>query len=177
MEVDLFGSAWNARLPKFVSWLPQPGGWRTDALTIHWRDLQGYAFPPFSLIPHCLSKIIRDQAPIVPIVPIVTHYWPSQAWFPTLLELASDCPRLFHPIPSLLTSPLGECHPLTMDGSIRLIGWKLSGIACEVEIFRNRFSTLCWQQPELIHTLHTRQPGHLGMIRAVEGMLIPCRLA
>ena len=25
--------------------------------------------------------------------------------------------------------------------------------------------------------LHTRQPGHLGMIGAVEGMLIPCRLA
>jgi hypothetical protein len=73
MKVDLFASAWNARLPKFVSWLPQPGGWRTNALTIHWRDLKGYAFPPFSLIPHCLSKIIRDQASIV----LVTPYWPS----------------------------------------------------------------------------------------------------
>lgn len=34
MEVDLFASAWNARLPRFVSCLPQTGAWKTDALTI-----------------------------------------------------------------------------------------------------------------------------------------------
>lgn len=111
-----------------MSLLAQQGGWIT-ALTIHWRALQG-ANPP---------ELIPDKAFIV----LVTLTWPRQASFPTLMELASDCYQLFHPILSLLTSPLGQCQPLTMDGSIRVIGWKLAGIACEVEAFRKTLSTLC----------------------------------
>lgn len=137
MVVDLFASAWIAKLPRFMSLLAQQGGWIT-ALTIHWRALQG-ANPP---------ELIPDKAFIV----LVTLTWPRQASFPTLMELASDCYQLFHPILSLLTSPLGQCQPLTMDGSIRVIGWKLAGIACEVEAFRKTLSTLCWQQQELIHS-------------------------
>ena len=48
IKTDLFASAWNARCQRFVSWLPQPGAWKIDALSISWKDLHGYAFPPFN---------------------------------------------------------------------------------------------------------------------------------
>ena len=56
--MDLLASSWNTQLPKFVSWLPQPGSWKTNAWSINWKGLQGYPFPPFNMIKNCLSKII-----------------------------------------------------------------------------------------------------------------------
>jgi hypothetical protein len=46
VEVDLFASSWNAQLPIFVSRFPQPGAWKTDALSLSWKALAGYCFPP-----------------------------------------------------------------------------------------------------------------------------------
>jgi hypothetical protein len=134
ISVDLFASEWNTRLPKFVSWFPQPGAWKTDAFSMNWRDLQGYAFPPFGLIPNCLSILISDKASVI----MITPYWPSQAWFPSLLQLTVDIPRLLMPSPNILSSPLGGCHPLTLDDTMRLIVWKLSGSASEPRVFRQK---------------------------------------
>ncbi len=173
MEVDLFASSWNAQLPILVSRFPQPGAWMTDALSLGWKNLSGYCFPPFGLIPFCLSKIRQEQAEIVLIAP----YWPSQYWFPSLLELATDVPRLLFPRKSLLTSPLGECHPLTKDNSIRLIAWRLSGVVLESAAFRRKLSNLCWGQLEAIHTLHTSPLGSLGTVGVLNGISIPCQLA
>lgn len=173
MEVDLFASAWNAQISKFVSWFPQPGAWKTDAFSIDWKELKGYAFPPFNLIPLCLDKVIKEKATLVMIAP----YWPSQAWFPTILELVSAIPRLLTPSQDLLTLPLGAYHDLTANHSIRLIAWQLSGIASEAKAFRKTLWKFCWLQQEPIHTLHTRQPGTLGEIGAFDGVVIPCVLA
>jgi hypothetical protein len=77
VKVDLFASSWNAQLPIFVSRFPQPGAWNTDALSLNWKALAGYCFPPFNLIPFCLTMVRQEQADIV----LVTPYWPSQCWF------------------------------------------------------------------------------------------------
>ena len=142
VEVDLFANSWNAQLPIFVSRFPQPGAWKTDALSLSWKALAGYCFPPFNLIPFCLTKVRQEQAEIV----LVTPYWPSQCWFPSLMELATDIPLLLFPSKSLLTSPLGEGHPLTKDESIRLIAWRLSGVVWKSEAFRKRLSSSYWEQ-------------------------------
>ena len=46
MQVDLFAAAWNAQLPQFVSWMPQPNAMAVNAFSISWTTLQGYLFPP-----------------------------------------------------------------------------------------------------------------------------------
>ena len=93
VEIDLFASAWNAQLPAFVSWIRQPLALTTNAFSLSWKKRLNYAFPPFSLIPRCLAKIRKEKASVVLVCPL----WPSQAWFPLLLELASDIPRLLSP--------------------------------------------------------------------------------
>jgi hypothetical protein len=35
VKVDLFASSWNAQLPIFVNWFPQPGALMTDAFTVN----------------------------------------------------------------------------------------------------------------------------------------------
>lgn len=173
LEVDLFASSWNAQLPVFISWAPQPGSSGVDAFSIDWMELSSYCFPPFSLIPFCLSKLIADQASTVLVAP----YWPSQSWFPSLMEMAIDIPRLLLPSQDLLTSPMGESHPLVMSDSLRLVAWKLSGVVSESRAFRTTLLSSCWDRLEPIHKLHTSPPGTLGEIGVTSGTVIPCLLA
>ncbi|KAI9554908.1 reverse transcriptase [Daphnia sinensis] len=49
-QVDLFSSPWNAQLPLFVTWRPQPGAMATNTFALNWGGLSGYVFPPFCLI-------------------------------------------------------------------------------------------------------------------------------
>lgn len=95
IQVDLFASAWNAQVTRFVSWTPQPDAEATDAFTLRWTHLDGYAFPPFPLIPRCLMKIRREQAQVVLVCP----FWPNQPYFPLLLETAVDVPRVLPGFP------------------------------------------------------------------------------
>jgi len=169
-KVDLFASAWNAQLPLFVSWLPQPGSWRTNAFSLDWKNLQGYAFPPMNLIQNCLSKIIRDQASLILICP----YWPSQSWFPILLELAVDIPRIFSFQSNLLSSAQKENHPQILDGSLRLVAWKLSGVTSASKAFRTKLQTFYWRDQDPQQSLHTSLPGSHGEIGAYKGITIPC---
>ena len=55
-SVDLFASANNAKISKFVSWQPEALAWRIDAFSVVW-DFEFYAFPPFSVIGRVLRKI------------------------------------------------------------------------------------------------------------------------
>ena len=78
VDTDLFASAWNAQLTRFAAWSPQPGALATNAFSLSWGELEGYAFPSFALIDRCLSKVTRDQATITLVCPL----WPAQHWFP-----------------------------------------------------------------------------------------------
>ena len=114
MGVDLFASSWNAQLPRFVSWTPQPGAWRVNAMSFGWRGLDGYAFPPFPLIANCLSKMKQEGLKVILVCP----FWPTQSWFPLLLEMACKPPMVFFPRPNLLMSSQRELHPLCRTASI-----------------------------------------------------------
>ena len=61
-KVDLFADRLNHKLPQYVSWRPDPYAMATDAFRIGWTEVQGYAFPPFSMIGRCLRKIIEEEA-------------------------------------------------------------------------------------------------------------------
>ena len=108
--VDLFASAINKQMPQYVSWKPDPLAWAIDAFTISWKNLNFYAFPPFSIVPIVLQKLQQDQATGICILP----NWPTQAWFPVMLQLLINHPYRASPHKRLLTllpAPQ-EIHPL-----------------------------------------------------------------
>ncbi len=122
-KVDAFATPWNAQLPSFLSWHPQPGAMKTNAFSVNWGGLLAYCFPPFALIFKCLEKIRHEKALVVFVCPV----WIGQPWFLLLLELSCDVPRLLPPSQDLLKSALDESHPLIRNGALHLAVWRLSG--------------------------------------------------
>ena len=51
VKIDFFSNEWNAQLPEYVAWKPQPGAWGLDAFLINWQDKEGYFFPPLFINP------------------------------------------------------------------------------------------------------------------------------
>jgi hypothetical protein len=117
-KIDLFALPWNAQLPEFVCWHPDPAAWMTDAFSLNWKYIKGYAFPPFNLIGNCIRKMRQDQAQLTLVCP----YWPSQPWFPLLLEAIVDIPRVLPYRKDLLIDVNGETHPLLTTNALCLIG-------------------------------------------------------
>ncbi len=171
VNIDIFSSYWNAQVPAFVSWRPHPEATAVNAFSLNWVDHAGYAFPPFALVPKCLEKVRREKANLV----MVCSVWPSQPWFPILLELTCDVPVLLRPSKDLLVSATGETHPLLLTGSLQLAAWKLSGETSDGRAFRNHWSTYSWPETAPLHTRHTNRRGEIGFIGVVGGMKIPCR--
>ena len=79
-NIDLFVSRLTALLPKYVSWRPDPNATFTDAMTLDWAPLKGYAFPPFCLNPEVLRKVSQDRAYLLLVAPV----WQAQPWWPAL---------------------------------------------------------------------------------------------
>ena len=48
-QLDLFATWFNHKLPRFVAPVPDQKAWAVDALSLPWKDLDVYAFPPISL--------------------------------------------------------------------------------------------------------------------------------
>jgi hypothetical protein len=59
-HIDLFAARENAQLPVYCSWMMDPQAWAIDALSISWRGMAAYAFPPNVLIPKVLIKLAEE---------------------------------------------------------------------------------------------------------------------
>ena len=94
-QVDLFATRLTHQLPQYVRWRPDPFAMATDAFQVCWTNVEGYAFPPFSLVGRCLQKVRQKQRILIIIAPV----WPAQVWYPLLLELLIQHPVLLpsHP--------------------------------------------------------------------------------
>ena len=118
--VDLFATTYSARLPNYVSPVPDPQAWGVDALSIQWRGLDAYAFPPFTLIHRVLRKWEQEQPRLILIAPD----WPAQGWYPSLLQLARDKLPLALGPRSVVQPRSGVPHGNV--GMLRLTAWLLS---------------------------------------------------
>lgn len=170
VEVDLFARSWNAQLPKFVSWSPQPGSLAVDAFSINWAEFLAYAFPPFAVIPRCLAKMRKEKADLVLICPV----WPNQPWFPVLLEMACEPVRVLPIHPFLLTDSNRDPHPLVTSQSLRLSAWMLSGDASKSQDFRRKLSDFSLQATDPPQRPLISQHGRTGWIGVHRGVRIPC---
>ena len=112
------GSFWLTPNLQFASWRPDPPATYTDAFSLNWRGLQGYALPPFALIGRVLRKKFEPgggsactSAPSLAISP----------WYPLLLSLAVGLLLLFPVAPDVLPME-DQTHPLP---NLQLAGWLL----------------------------------------------------
>jgi len=87
LQIDLFASRLKKQLPNFYSWRPDPEAIATDAFN---QDWEGFANPLWCLIARCLSQINRQKARVVIITPLRA----SQPWYPTILGILEDYPRI-----------------------------------------------------------------------------------
>ena len=93
-EIDLFATRLTNQLKRYVSWRPDPHAVATDAFSIDWSQLKGYAFPPFNLIPRTLMKVINDNANLVLVArPSVANSTLVAITTTTHSQAASTSPR------------------------------------------------------------------------------------
>ena len=122
-SIDMFASRTNAQLPLYCSWKPDPAAVTVDGLSISWKGRHPYMFPPFVLIPRCLSKLQEEKVTATLIAPV----WPSQIWFPQLLRNLIDLPIFLPPTQDIVTNQEGLTHPMAMKGHLPLAAWPVSG--------------------------------------------------
>lgn len=99
--IDLFATRVNFKFSVYVANRPDPSACAIDAFTVNWSDCTFYAFPPFSILPMVLGKIIRDKARGTVIVP----HWKNQTFWPILTKLLMDRPVLLLARDTLLVQP------------------------------------------------------------------------
>jgi len=168
-RTDLFASRLNKQLDRYISWRPDPGAILTDAFQTNWKELEGYAFPPFALIGRCLQKVRVEQSTIVLVAPL----WRNQAWFPMLLDLAVELPLLIPHCNDLLLDPKGQPHPLVCSNRLRLTAWKLSGSRTLQLEFQKKLQPCSLQGGAQALTPPTSLDGNGGVAGVREGKLIP----
>ena len=152
LEVDLFASALNARLPRYCSRVQDPAAWRIDAFPFPWKGFRGYAFLPISLIPHALRKTREDQAWGGAYS---TAIRPRRNWFLDLIGLLAGSPRTLPLRPDLIVQPISQAlHPRL--SALHLTAWPLSGRPAHRRAFPTGlppYSPAADVNPHVIHTI------------------------
>ena len=137
MEIDLFATRLNNKLPRFVSPFPDPLAEESDALTIEWDGLQAYAFPPFAIISEVLHKVAKSDMTCILIAP----WWPTQAWFPEALRLLFGPPVQLPHYRRLLSQPHQPVYH-HQPSWLNLHAWPLSNSVSRRKAFQSELQRL-----------------------------------
>ena len=138
-EIDLFASRINHQLDKYVSWRPDPGAAHIDAFHMSWSHTYGYAFPPFSMIPHTLRKLDADGSLLLVVLPA----WPTRAWYTQVQPRLVARPVLLPRHVLRLPQKRGEHHRL--DKKLRLFACLLLGRNTNWRAYPPRLLNSCFK--------------------------------
>ena len=173
MDIDLFASRMSSKLPQFVSWRPDPYAMAVDAFSLDWNRFRlPYINAPFALLDRVLAKIRQEQATVVIIAPL----WPSRPFYPMLLQMICDIPRLLPPWPNLMRPPPGSrrhTYLPPVGTTHQFVAWKLSGNTSRILAFHQRLSNSCPSRPSHLPLELTTQLGTNGCAGVVNGVSIP----
>jgi hypothetical protein len=104
-HLDLFASRENSKLPIYVSPVRDPQAYAVDALSLDWRGMYAYAFPPTAMMIRVAQKLqTTSQCQILLVAP----YWPQRPWFPTIVKYAKGKPLKIPLTPNPLSQKLGN---------------------------------------------------------------------
>ena len=133
-SVDLFATKMTRRLPIYMSPHLDEEALAVDAMLQSWCNMDVYAFPPFALIRDVINKFKRSYNCRMTLV---APWWPQREWFPDLVELLVDRPRLLPLRQDLLSQPVGRLlHPNLP--TLQLTGWRLSSVSEELRSYHTR---------------------------------------
>ena len=166
--VDLFATSLNAKLPTYVSPVMDSAAWRIDALSFQWEGLWAYAFPPSPLMRQVLSKVKSSTCRLILIAPL----WPTQEWFPDLLDLLVDSPRKLPDWPKLLVQPGSSRYHRNL-GMLQLHAWLLSTPASPSAVIRRQWLSELPLASEKVPPPCTIPGGPCGWIGRNSGRWIP----
>ena len=136
-QTDLFATRFNHKLPQFVSPVPDPAAWVVDALSLPWESLDVYAFPPISLIPQVIAKMM-DQGCRRMI--LIAPGWPNIPWFWDLVNLSVQIPLSLSLVKDLVTQPFNGLVHRNLS-NLNLHAWLLESLPS-----RNKGSLMKWQK-------------------------------
>ena len=170
--VDLFAPRLNFQLKPYVTYRPDPEAHAVNAFHISWKRHTFYAFPPFSVIQRVLQKISEEQTTGLLVVP----HWPTQTWWPYLMNMLIDFPLLLPRKEDTLCLPAHPqlLHPLRKK--LQLLVCHLSGSSLQAEAFRLGLQKLSSNLGERVHKSSTRLTSSDGKSSVVQGVLIPFQL-
>ena len=134
-DIDLFASRLNNQVDKYISWIPDPGAIMVDALGCSWKQFTNlYIFCPFSLIHRVIQKIMIDCVTAIMIIPD----WPTASWYPLVMKLCMEAPRILPRKKSLLTLPQDQTKIHPLYPKLRLLACHVSGNNLRAEAYQRR---------------------------------------
>ena len=165
LKIDCFASRLNFKLEKFFSRFPDPLSAGVDAFSVRWTD-NLYLFPPIPILHRVISKFISDNTAHGLLI---CPYWPSQFWFPSLLELLIAPPIL---IPSAMV--LDENHRLPR--SCLLVAWSIGCNRAEHMDFLGSLESVGSKVSKEKLLLGTKNAGENSVIGITNGKKITVQL-
>ena len=66
--IDIFASSLSHRSGVYFAPVSDPMAAGTDAMLQSWDYLQGYAFPPFSMLPQVLCKLRNSKGAVITLI-------------------------------------------------------------------------------------------------------------
>jgi len=167
-KIDLFASCLTRQLPRYYSWRPDLEAEGTDAISQDWSTTRGYANPLWCLIPRCLSQMKQQRARLVMVTPL----WRTQPWFPTILGVLEDYPRLLNSQEDLIMLPTDQ--DFIMDQGVpELVAWPISGNPSNHEEFLLKLQTSSCPHGGQRHNQTTTLCLPDGQIGVSKGIGIP----
>jgi hypothetical protein len=157
-QVDLFASMLNTQLPQYFSWLNDPKALAVDAFRQDWKEINGYANPPFGLIGRVLRKVRIESARLSLVAPI----WTTASWFPDLVSMLTDRPWILPNVHDVfLPGLLGNQKPVA-NPKWRVAVWRVSGVSSEQEVFRLQHPILSLALGDEVLEIDTTPIGEHG---------------
>ena len=165
LVIDCFASRINTKLPSYISRYADPYSAAIDAFSLPWKD-NIYLFPPVPIINKVLSKFIADK---VGHGLIVCPFWPSQTWFPLVLDLLIASPFLL---------PAGSVvdKDLRLPRHSRLLACPIGSVLQEQRVFREGLPRVLCAASSVKHSLDTRNIGANFTIGSIENRVITVEL-
>ena len=121
------------------------------------------------MIVKSLQKISLDKATGIIVVP----YWPSQAYFPTLLHMLIATPVLIHRHDQRLQIPtnINLLHPLRKK--LNLLGCVISGDNSRKKIYQEKLKTSSCSHGDTAHKHNIPLTLKNGSTIVLNGMKVP----
>ena len=165
LKVDCFASRLNFKLQRYFSRYSDPYSSCVDAFSASWSD-HVYLFPPVPIVDRVISKFRSDKTGHGLLI---CPYWPSQHWFPSLLDLLIAPPLLI---------PLGAVvdENRRLPRSCQLVAWIIGSNPALREGYLGRLGSVGSRGLLGRRSSRTRGVGQNLVVGTIKGLQVTVEL-